>query len=536
MVLAGPRQIASWLHELADRVAFAGENPFKVRAYREAARRLEKHAIDLSSREALEGTPGIGRKIADKIMRMAEGEMPPGLARRRQEQPPELSWLLRLPGVGPSTARKLWAAGIGTVSGLADHLAAGEELPGVTPAQRRQLLRAFAERRRGVPLPDLLALTESLGRVVPGLVATGGVRRLDPLVERPRWLAPDRAKSRRAWHELLPIVLEGAWAVAEDALLFVPEQEFGTALLWHTGPESFLAEMGEALGHRGLRLDATKLYDGERQVACFAEDDVFECAGMTPIPPPLRGIAARARDAAVHTVRGDLHSHSNWSDGLADIPAMARAAVARGYAYLAVTDHSQGLKVANGLTPERFRAQRREIEELRTHLPEGFSLLQGCEVDIHADGSLDLPDDLLQEFDVVIASVHNHFDQSTAAATERLVRAIRHPLVTAIGHPGARKLGERPPIAADWQAVFDAAASCGTALEINASPRRLDLDFRWLEGRNGSGLSFVIDSDAHSTHELEYMPLGIAQAQKAGLRQDQVLNARPVDGLRRAHG
>jgi DNA polymerase (family 10) len=228
-------------------------------------------------------------------------------------------------------------------------------------------------------------------------------------------------------------------------------------------------------------------------------------------------------------VQGDLHTHSNWSDGAQDIATMAAAAVARGYRYLAVTDHSQGLTVANGLTPERYRRQREEIRAVQRTLPAGFSLLQGCEVDIHPDGSLDLPDDLLRELDVVIASVHGQFDQGAEQVTARLLQALRHPLVTAIGHPGARKLGVRPAIAADWPRVFAAARAEGTALELNASPRRLDLDYRWLGEDGVRGLSFVIDTDAHSTEELAYMPLGIAQAQKAGIAAKDVRNAGPVE-------
>ncbi len=526
-----PREIAALLYELADRVAFAGESPFKVRAYREAARRLEMHAVDPGSLDALEAAPGIGKKIAQKIVLMAQGELPPGLMRRREDQPPELSALLRLPGVGPSTARHLWAQGIGTVAGLRDRLEAGEQVGGVSQGQRRQLLRAFAERRLGVPLPDLMRVTEALRGDAPGIAPTGQLRRLDPTVLHPRWLVT-RSEAEAA-RRGLPLVLEGIWTIGPDAVLAADEDAFGPVLLWHTGPESFLREVGDALARQGLRLAADGLYRDERQVPCRTEAELFEAAGLAWVAPPLRGLDPAARKEAPTRVLGDLHTHSTWSDGLEDIARMAEAAIERGYSYLAVSDHSQGLKVANGLTPERFREQRREIERLRRTLPEDFALLQGCEVDIRGDGSLDLPDDLLEELDIVIASVHNHFDQDVASATERLVRAIRHPLVTAIGHPGARKLGERPPIAADWEKVFAAARDTGTALELSASPRRLDLDYRWLDRQGPQGLLFVIDTDAHSVHELDYMPLGIAQAQKAGVKSGQVLNAGPVAAWKR---
>jgi len=533
--VARAREVADWLHELADRVAFAGDNPFKVRAYREAARRVALGLLDVNDAGALEAAPGIGPKIAAKIAAMARGEIPPSLVRLRREGPPELSALLRLPGVGPSTARRLWTAGIGTLAGLQQAVAVGRDLPGVSPPQRRQLERAFAERAQGVPLLELLALTQDLREAIPGLSPAGGLRRLDPVVPSPRWVAPARDASRRAWQEMQPLRLSAGWTVSPDALVFVPEESLGALLLWHTGPEPFLREVGEALSAQGLHLTQRGLLAGDAAVPCPDEAEIFRCAGLRFVPPTLRGLPPSVRAAVPVAVQGDLHTHSTWSDGLEDMASMARAALARGYHYLAITDHSQGLKVAHGLTPERFRAQRQEIDEVRGRLPEGFALLQGCEVDIEADGSLDLPDDLLKELDVVIASVHHHFDQSVEVSTRRLVRAIRHPLVTAIGHPGARKLGERPPIAADWTAVFAAARDTGTALELNGSPLRLDLDPQWLAGEV-QGLAFVIDTDAHSSRELDYMQLGLAQAQKAGIRTEQVLNAGPLDALRqRAH-
>ncbi len=528
------REMASWLDELADRIAFAGESVFKVRAYREAARRLEMGAIDATSLETLAATPGIGGKVAQKIVRMSQGELPSELLRRREEQPPELPFLLRLPGIGPSTARKLWTAGIGTVRLLQEHLGSGEELPGLAVNQRRQLARAFAEYRLGAPLPELMGLTEELRADNSSLSPTGDLRRLEPTVLHPRWLAKAGDGAKESWRNHLPLVLQGLWEISPDAVTLVDEAGLGAAQVWHTGPPSFISEVQAALGRRDLRLAADGVYRGEQRLACPLEEDVFAAAGMTWVAPALRGLDPAARRDAPLAVQGDLHTHSTWSDGLADIASMARAAAARGYAYLAVTDHSQGLKVANGLTPERFRQQRREIEAVRRQLPAGFTLLQGCEVDIHTDGSLDLPDDLLRELDVVIASVHNHFDQGVLEATARLVAAIQHPLVTAIGHPGARKLGERPPIAADWGRVFAAARDMGTGLELSASPRRLDLDYRWLGESGAQGLCFVIDTDAHSVQELDYMPLGIAQAQKAGIRAEQVLNAGSVEGVRRA--
>ena len=527
--MPGAQEIAALLQELADRLAFAGESAWKVRAYREAAERIVDGMVDLRRPQALEEAPGIGGKIAGKVRGMLAGEVPGSLLRLRAEQPQELSALLRLPGIGPSTARKLFGAGIGTVRALEEQLLAGAALPAISQGQRRHLLRAFAERRLGVPLPELLAATARLAQRVPGIEPAGALRRLDPTVPVPAWLAPESAQGRAEWCALQPLTLPGGYVIGEESLAFAREDAFGPALLCATGPERFVQEVGEVLAAQGLRLTPEGLWRGEERIPSPSEEEVFRHAGMEPVTPALRGIAPALRAAAPQAVQGDLHTHSNWSDGAQDIATMAAAAVARGYRYLAVTDHSQGLTVANGLTPERYRRQREEIRAVQRTLPAGFTLLQGCEVDIHPDGSLDLPDDLLRELDVVIASVHGQFDQGAEQVTARLLRAVRHPLVTAIGHPGARKLGVRPAIAADWPRVFAAVRAEGTALELNASPRRLDLDYRWLGEDGVRGLSFVIDTDAHSTEELAYMPLGIAQAQKAGIAAKDVRNAGPVE-------
>ncbi len=530
--MPGAQEIARLLVELADRVEFDRQSPFKARAYREAADRIAAGEVDLSRPDALEEAPGIGAKIAGKVRGLLEGQLPASLVRLRAEQPQELSALLRLPGIGPATARRLWQDGIGTVEELERRIASGEAVAGIAPAQRAHLLRAFAERQKGVPLPDLLYASHRLAQALRGVESAGELRRLDPTVAQPLWLAPECAEGRSAARGLFPLSLPGGFTLGEGSLRFVEEAALGAALLCATGPASFVAEVGEALQRRGLALTERGVLDGGTLVPCASEEEVFRRAGMEPVPPTLRGIPPADRAAAVWDVQGELHAHSTWSDGGETIAAMAAAALGRGYRYLAVTDHSQGLAVAQGLTPERYRAQRREIEEVQRTLPEGFRLLQGCEVDIHPDGSLDLPDDLLSELDMVIASVHGQFGQSQELATARLVRAIRHPLVTAIGHPGARKLGVRPPIAANWPEVLQAARESGTALELNASPRRLDLDYRWLEGTR-AGLRFVIDTDAHSAEELAYMPLGIAQAQKAGIAAQDVLNAGPVEGVLR---
>lgn len=531
-------EIADLLLELADRVSFAQDSHFKVRAYREAARRVLDGDVDLSRPKTMAEVRGIGPKIAAKIQEILQGKEPATLSRLRQVQPADLSAILDLPGIGPSAARRLFAAGIGRMAEIERRAVSGEELPGLSASQRAHLLRALLERRRGIPLPVLLRATDALSTAFDGLEPAGALRRLDPVVAEPLWLAPGTDRNRHMLRAALPRTLPGAFSLPTESVRLVEPDAFGPLLILCTGPGEFVDEVSRALKERGYRLSDAgirRARDGEA-VPCAREADVFALAQMAPVPAPLREVPAELRAGAAREVWGDLHTHSTWSDGEVDIETMAHAALSLGHRYLAVTDHSQGLRVANGLTPERLRAQRREIAEVRRKLPEGFTLLQGCEVDIHPDGSLDLPDDILIELDIVVASVHGDFEQSADVATVRLIGALTHPLVTVLGHPGARKLGRRPPIRADWDRVLQAAADSGTALEMSASPRRLDLDFQWVRDfAKKSLLCFAVDTDAHSVEELSLMPLGIAQAQKAGIRADQLLNAGPVQkvlGLR----
>jgi DNA polymerase (family 10) len=520
-------------------VEFAGDSPWKARAYRQVAAQLRAGRLDPLRPDTYDRVPGVGPKIRAKLLALARGEGLARLERLRAEQPPELPALLALPGIGPRTARRLWEeAGIGRVEELAAALAAGRPLPGVSSRQEADLRRALAARREGIPLPSLLDFTRELEAHLRGLTPAGALRRLDPLIPDPLWLAPDDEPNRRALAGLLPATLPDGFVVPAGSVRLVPAAAFGPALAWATGPEAFSAELVAALAERGWRLAPDGLYDTDgRLVPVPSEEELFARAGLPPVPPHLRGLPAAAREDVLTAVKGDLHAHSDWSDGEDPIAEMVRAALSRGYTMLAITDHSHGLKVANGLSPERLQAQRREIEAIRRTLPEGFQLLHGCEVDIRPDGTLDLPDDVLAELDLVIASIHGDFQQPVEAMTARLLKALAHPAVTILGHPGARKLGRRPMVAADWDRVFAAASHHGVALEMSASPRRLDLDARLLKDHPlKDRLRIAVDTDAHSRAELEHMPLGIAQVAKAGIRPAAVLNTWPAERVRTARG
>jgi DNA polymerase (family 10) len=529
-----PREVAALFTELADREEFAGANPFQVRAYREAARLLAAGAIDLGAPESFAKTPGIGPKIAEKLRALIATGTIPRLERLRQEQPEELQALLALPGIGPKTLRRLVAAGLERVAELEARITAGDPPAVLSRRQLASLERVFALRRQGMPLPLLMAFSRTLLAALDQPAApAGGLARLDPVVADPLWVAVDTAQNRRLAASL-PATLPNGQIVPAEALRLVPEERFGVALLNAVGPSAFVAEVAARLAAAGLTLTADRLLLREEEVPTPDEGTLFARAGMEPVPPHLRGLAPAERRVRLGPVLGDLHTHSNWSDGAADIRTMAQAAKALGYRYLAITDHSAGLAVPHGLGVEGFAAQRAELKAVAAELGPDFTLLQGAEVNIGPDGSLDLPDGLLAELDVVVASLHSDLDDGTEAVTERLLRAVTHPLVTILGHPMARKLGLRAPVPADWPRVLKAAADHGVAVELNASPRRLDLDPALLaEGRKVGPLLVAVDTDAHAPTELEGMALGLLLAEKAGVSPSELLNLAPAEAVRR---
>lgn len=525
-------ELAWTFEELSARAAFAGENPWKVRAYAEVARRLQEGSIDLSRPDRFTDLPGIGRNIARKLQDLLAGRPLSSLERLRREQPPGLLALLSLPGIGPKTARSLWEAGIGDLEDLRARIALGLPLPGLSARQREEVRTALALRQQGIPLAELLPFHRLVLDVLePPVEAAGGFRRIDPVVRDPCWVAIDSPRNRARQKEMPPTLPSG-YRLPADWLRLTAADRFGAALVWATGPPTFISDLAARCAAQGLRLQPDGLYQGSRLLPTPREQDVFAAAGVPFLPPHRRSLASLTAPPTPWQVRGDLHCHSRWSDGRDEIAAMVAKACSLGYQYLAITDHTAGLKVAHGLTAEDFAAQRAEIEGLRPSLPPGFQLLQGAEVNILADGELDAPDGLLAQLDVVIASVHTDLQQGVEEATARLIRAVCHPLVSILGHPSARKLGRRPPLPADWERVAQAAIDSGTVLEMSASPRRFDLDRETVaQLSRRSSLRVAVNTDAHATYELDYMPLGLAQAEVAGLEPRQILNLQPLDAI-----
>ena len=552
-------ELADQLDLLADLSELLGEQGFRVIAYRRAATRIRETPGSVAEM-ALAGTakdlPGIGRTIEEKLVEVVEkGEMS-AVAKRRAEVPEELVTFLRLPGLGPKTAARIWRElGVSTLGALRE-AAEGERLrglPGLGARSEEKILEALRKgigddvpRRTplGVGLPAVLEAAAAL-RAHPAAIQVseaGSVRRrretfrdLDLIAT-----ATDPAALTAAF-VALPFVAEvvahgdtKATVISGNGLRFdlrvVPPESYGNLLQHFTGSKDHNVALREAAVRQGLSVSEYGITTVETGAVFTAqtEEEVYAYLGYAFIPPELRensGELEAAREGRLpdlvelSDLRGDLHSHSTWSaDGKSSLEEMALAARARGYAYLAVTDHSHYLRDG------RLELQAAEIEGLNGRLAP-FRLLRGIEANIRADGSLDVSDETLAGLDWVVASLHTSFDRSP---TERILAAIENPHVDCIGHLTGRRLSRREGANVDVEKIVERAAATGTALEINSQPDRLDLRDTHARLAGEAGVRICIDSDGHSTAALGYVELGVAQARRAWLTNKQILNAQPL--------
>jgi DNA polymerase (family X) len=581
-------ELARIFHEIGDLLEVKGDLVFKTVAYHRAADAIGRSPVDVA-RAYRDGhppeIPGVGRAIADKLAELATTGRLAYHERLQAEFPASLLDLLGLPGLGPKTVRLLYRElGIATLGQLREAAEAGRlrDLRGLSARTEEQVLQGLARLehqdrrlllhqaraivdelsgqlldvlgvRRIVPAGsfrrrketigdlDLLAETDAPGRVVETFVSL-------PSVESVLTRGPHKAAVR----------LGGRGPQVD--LMLMPPGEAGTYLLHFTGSKehnvrlrAMARDQGWSLSEKGfLRIgqDGEPLTGETAELRTFeTEAEAYAFLGLPLIEPELRedqgeieaGLAGRLpRLVELADLRGDLHSHSDWSDGSQPVEAMAEAARRRGHAYQVLTDHSQSLAIARGLAPERVAEQRAVINALnaryaaeeeagtvpRATSPEGFRLLHGCELEIRADGRLDYPDELLATFDLVVASLHVSRRQSRAELTQRVLNAIESPHVDVIAHPAGRMIGSRDDLDLDWEAVYAAAARTGTVLEINGSPHRLDLSVERARHAVESGCLLAIDSDAHRVAEFEHLAWGVSQARRAWVEPRSVLNTR----------
>ena len=550
--------VADALDELADVSEILGEQGFRVLAYRRAATRIRETGASVAEL-ALQGTakelPGIGATIESKIVEMTETGSMSALEKRRAEVPAEVRQFLRLPGLGPKTAARIWRElGVTTLEEL--RVAAEQQrvrtLQGLGAKSEERILEALAkgfgpepERRGllGVGLPVVRQVVEEL-RAHPAAVevsGAGSVRRGRETFRDLDVIATATDPAALIGHFVtLPWVLEiaargdtKATVVTKQGLRLdlrvVPPEDFGSLLQHFTGSKDHNVALREEAQRRGLSISeygVTVVETGE--VHRFAdEDDLYRFLGYEPIPPELRessGELQAARNGSlpalveVGDLVGELHCHSDWSsDGKASIEEMARTARSNGYRFLALTDHSHYLRDG------RMEAQWREIDAVNARV-KPFKVLKGVEANIRADGAIDVDDELLAELDWVVASLHHAFDKSP---TERILAAIDHPHVDCIGHLTGRKLNRRAGAEVDIEQVVARAVETRTALEINSQPDRLDMRDVHARLAGEAGVLVPVTTDAHSIAALGYRELGVAQARRAWLTKEQVLNTRP---------
>jgi DNA polymerase (family 10) len=553
--------IAAAFEEIADLLELGDENPFRIRAYRNAARVVGGLSLDLAARLAEGGElpklPGIGEDLDGKIHEIASTGTCKLLEKLRGRFPAGITELLRLPGVGPKRVRALHEAMIDSLEDLRRAARAGKlpRLPGFGDKTAQRISDA-AQAQLGTTRRFKLAVAaqyaQPLAKHVGGVVA-GSFRRMRDTVGDIDILVasdePEKATARFVGYpEVREVIAQGetrssvrlASGIQAD-LRVVPQESYGAALHYFTGSKAHNIAVRKLGIARGLKVNEYGVWRGEKRIAGDTEESVYAAVGLPYIEPELRENqgeleAARAgklpRLVELADLRGDLHSHTKATDGRASAREMALAAKAAGLQYLAITDHSRRLAMARGLDVRRLEKQMAEIDDLNGELS-GITLLKGIEVDILEDGKLDLPDSALKKLDIVVAAVHGGFKLSRARQTARILAALDNPCVHILAHPTGRLIGEREPYDVDMLAVMRKAKQRGVALELNAHPDRLDLNEVHCRMAKDEGVAVAIGSDAHGTDGFGVLRYGIGQARRGWLEKADVLNTRPLAELRR---
>lgn len=560
--------ISAQLEKIADLLDIEGANPFRVRAYRRAARlvgELPRNVTDmLAEGKDLDQLPGIGRDLADKIATIARTGHLRLLDELARQVPSGITALLALPGLGPRRVHLLHQTlGIDSIDKLAAAARAGKlrEVPGFGPGIEGKLLRALAEGAAPVQRTKLATAEQVVAPLlrqirqaddVLQLEVAGSYRRrretvgdLDIVVAAEQ---PQAVMARfTGYEDVAQIIEQGSTRATillrnglQVDLRVVPAASYGAALCYFTGSKAHNIVLRQIAVDHGLKLNEYGLFKGSRNLGGNSEAQLYQALGLTFVPPELRedqGEIEAARHGelprlvALADIRGDLHAHTTATDGRTDLAAMAQAAQAKGYLYLAITDHSRRMAMAHGLDSRRLARQIDEIDRINAGLS-GFVVLKSIEVDIMEDGSLDLPDQILRRLDLVVGAIHSRFDLSEDKQTERILRAMDHRCFDILAHPTGRLINERPAYAINMERVMRGAVERGCYLEVNAQPERLDLTDAHCRLAKEIGLKVAISTDAHAVVELDFMRFGIDQARRGWLEADDVLNTRSLPALR----
>ncbi len=561
------QEIAKIFNEIADLLEIKNDNPFRIRAYRRAALNIEgltQNAEDLSENELLK-IPGVGKDLAAKISEYIGTGKIASHEELKKAVPPSLLVLESVPGLGPKTALLLYdKLHIKSIDEL-ERLASEHKLlslPGIKSRTEENILKGIKMLKRGQerqPLGKVLPIAQD---IVDQLRKKAPLTRIDIAGSLRRWkdtvkdivilaMSDDPKEVMRTFVRLpcvSDVIMQGptkSSVVIKEGLQVdlrvVNKESYGAALGYFTGSKEHNIRLREMAVRRGLTINEYGIFrvKDNRKLGGEKEEDVYKILDLPYIPPEMRedrgeieaGIEGNLpKLVTIDDIKGDLHVHSRWSDGSHTFEQLVEAAKEHGYSYFALTDHSQGLGVARGLTVERLIEQKKEIDALNRKL-KNFHILHGTEVDIRSDGTLDFPDSILEMLDIVVASVHSGFKQEKEQLTARIVAAMKNPLVSIIAHPTGRLIGERDAYEVDMDKILQTAKETGTAMEINAYPLRLDLSDIYAKEAKALGIPIVISTDAHVTTQFNFMFYGVSIARRAWLEKIDVANTLEVDQL-----
>jgi len=568
------RSIANLLSETADLLEISAGDPFRIRSYRRAAEAVESTTVQLSKLAAedpkkLLEIPGIGKGMAANIQEIEKSGTLPLREELFVKYKPSMLELLKLPGMGPKSVALFWETlQVADIDGLEAAIDAGklEDLPRMGAKAAEKLKKGIAEYRKNSGRFHLDDAEEAAEKIVAYLLAFEGITRVTPAgsLRRGRETVGDldllatgpicdedkvapAVEYMAAYPPINDLIAKGANKVSfrlrnglQVDVRLLPEGSYGAALQYFTGSKMHNVSTRQRALKRGYTLSEyalAKVEDGSF-VAGATEEEIYAALGMDWIPPELRENNGELEAASEHRlphlieladIRGDVHMHTEATDGKNTIREMAEAALARGYEYIAITDHSKNLAMTNGLDDKRALEHVARILQVDKEMEGRIRVFPGIEVDILADGELDLADDTLAQMEVVIASVHSLFNQPLEQMTERVLRAIENPYVRILGHPTGRLLLRREAFQINMVAVFAAAARLGVAMEHNAYPDRLDLSDRDLRMAKEAGCKLVVNTDSHHTSHMEKMRYGIRQLRRAWLTKEDVLNTRPAE-------
>ncbi len=558
-------EIARIFYDIADMLDLQGVD-FKPEAYRRAARNIESMSEDLEEvwkQGKLDTLPGVGQSMAKKITQYLEEGKIQYYEKLKVDLPLGLVEVMRVPGIGPKTAKLLYdKLQIETIEQLKEAATSGgiAGIRGLGPKKVENILRGI----------ELLAASKGrmlLGRALPLAVGVMEHLRTNAPVQRMS-VAGSVRRMRETVGDIDILVTSEDWGKVMDTFVAMPyvrevllkgdtktsvvleegiqadirvlnEDSFGSALQYFTGSKDHNIRLRNLAIERGLKLSEYGVFRGEERIAGATEEEVYAALGLRYIEPELREAQGEVEAALQNhlprlitqgDIKGDLHVHTNWTDGHDSLPDMVEAARARGYEYLGISDHSQSVYIAGGMKEEDILRQMDEVQKLREEV-EGIHILHGAEVDILDHGEMDFSDDILRRLDYVIAAVHSNFRMREKDMTDRVVRAMENPNVDILAHPTCRLIGGREPVALDMARVIETAVRTHTALEINAYIERLDLNGAYAKAAKEQGAKIVINTDSHSRLHLDMIKFGIGQARRGWVEASDTINALPHDEL-----